>query len=114
MGDARGYWDGDTLVVETTNFTDKTPSFNPTIAESVGSGETLTLTERFRRVDADTLHYEFTIDDPASFTRAFTVVVPMRRSTLPVFEYACHEGNYGLLNILRGARVEENAQKGLE
>ena len=114
MGDARGHWDGDTLVVETTNFTDKTPSFNPTITESVGSGETLTLTERFRRVDADTLHYEFTIDDPASFTRAFTVVVPMRRSTVPVFEYACHEGNYGLLNILRGARVEENAQKGLQ
>ncbi len=107
LGDARGYWDGDTLVVETTNFTDKTASFSSAIFSSVGSGETLMLTERFRRVDAETLIYEFTIDDPKSFTRPFTVVIPMRQSDAPVFEYACHEGNYGLYNILAGARAEE-------
>ena len=107
MGDARGHWEGDTLVVETTNFTDKTPTFSASITSSVGSGETFTLTERFRRVDADTLVYEFTVDDPASFTRPFTAVIPMRRSDAPVFEYACHEGNYGLYNILAGARIEE-------
>ena len=109
MGDARGHWDGDTLVVETTNFTNKTPSFYSTITSSVGSGETLSLTERFRRVDANTLLYEFTVDAPMSFTRPFTAVIPMRKSDVPVFEYACHEGNYGLYNILAGARAEEAA-----
>ncbi len=109
MGDARGHWDGDTLVVETTNFTDKTPSFYSTITSSVGSGETLSLTERFQRVDANTLLYEFTVDAPESFTRPFTAVIPMRKSDVPVFEYACHEGNYGLYNILAGARAEEAA-----
>ena len=109
MGDARGHWDGDTLVVETTNFTDKTPSFNPTITSGVGSGETLTLTERFRRVDVDTLLYEYTVDDPATYTRPFTAAIPMRKSELPLFEYACHEGNYGMVGMLAGARAEEKA-----
>ena len=109
MGDARGHWDGDTLVVETTNFTDKTPSFNPTLTSSVGSGETLTLTERFRRVDADTLLYEYTVDDPTTFTRPFTAAIPMRKSEAPIFEYACHDGNYAMEGILAGARAEEQA-----
>ena len=109
MGDARGHWDGDTLVVETTNFTDKTASFNPTLTSSVGTGETLTLTERFRRVDADTLLYEYTVDDPTTFTRPFTAAIPMRKSEAPIFEYACHEGNYGMEGILVGARAEEKA-----
>jgi hypothetical protein len=109
MGDARGHWDGDTLVVETTNFTNKTPSFNPTITSSVGTGETLTLIERFRRVDADTLLYEYTVDDPTTFTRAFTAVIPMRKSDAPIFEYACHEGNYGMEGILAGGRAEDRA-----
>ena len=112
MGDARGHWDGDTLVVETTSFTDRTPSFNPTITSGVGSGETLTLTERFRRVDADTLLYEYTVDDPATYTRPFTVGIPMRKSELPIFEYACHEGNYGMVGMLAGARAEEKAAAG--
>ena len=107
MGDSRGHWDGDTLVVETANFTDKTPSFSPTIASAVGTGTNLTLIERFRRVDESTLLYEFIIDDPTTYTRPFTVALPMQKSEDPVFEYACHEGNYGLLHIMRGARIEE-------
>jgi len=106
-GVSRGHWEGDTLVVRTTNFTDKTASFAPGVTTAMGTGVTLTLTERFTRVDANTLHYEFTIDDPATFTKAFTVLVPMRHSDEPVFEYAWHEGNYGLMSILRGARQEE-------
>ena len=111
MGDGRGRWEGDTLVVETRNFSARTPSFNPSITSAVGSGETLRLTERFTRVDTDTLRYEYTVDDPATFTRPFSAAIPMRRSDLPLFEYACHEGNRGLNNILAGARaVERRAQ----
>ena len=106
MGDSRGYWDGDTLVVETTNFSDKTASFNPSVATAVGTGTTLRLTERFSRVADDTLLYEYTVDDPASFTAPFTVALPMKRGP-GMYEYACHEGNYGLLNILAGARAAE-------
>ena len=111
-GVSRGRWEGDTLVVRTTNFTDKTASFSPSVATAVGTGATLTLTERFRRVDGATLHYEFTVEDPATFTRPFTALVPMQKSDQPVFEYACHEGNIGLMNILRGARAEEAGQEG--
>ena len=106
MGDSRGYWDGDTLVVESTNFSDKVASFNPSVATAVGDGSTLRLTERFRRVADDTLLYEFTVDDPTTFTRPFTAVLPMKRGE-GMFEYACHEGNYGLFNILSGARAAE-------
>ena len=111
-GVSRGRWEGDTLVVRTTNFTDKTASFSPSVATAVGTGATLTLTERFRRVDGGTLQYEFTVEDPATFTRPFTALVPMQKSDQPVFEYACHEGNIGLMNILRGARAEEAGQEG--
>ena len=107
MGDSRGYWDGDTLVVETTNLTEHTGSFEPSAMQAIGTGLTVTLTERFRRLNPDTLLYEYTVDDPTIFTRPFTVAVPMRRNDEPLFEYACHEGNYGLLNILRGARAKE-------
>ena len=110
MGVSRGHWDGDTLVVESRNFTAKTSSFDPGATSSLGSGETLHLTERFTRLDEDTLLYEYTVDDSTTFTRPFTVALPMRKSDVPVFEYACHEGNYGLLNILRGARADEAAQ----
>ncbi len=105
MGDGRGRWDGDTLVVETTNFTDRTASFSPALTSALGTGATLTLTERFTRVDRDTLLYEYTVDDPTVFTRRFTAAIPMKRSELPVYEYACHEGNRGLANILAGARL---------
>ncbi len=108
-GDSRGHWDGDTLVVETTNFTGKTASFNDNITTAIGTGETLHLTERFTRVDAETLLYEYTIDDPTAFTRPFTVAQPMRKNSGQIFEYACHEGNYGMTNMLTGARIQEQA-----
>ncbi len=106
MGDSRGYWDGDTLVVETTNFSDKTASFNPSVATGAGDGTTLHLTERFSRVADDTLLYEFTVDDQTTFTQPFTAALPMKRGE-GMYEYACHEGNYGLFNILAGARQED-------
>jgi len=106
MGDSRGRWEGDVLVVETTNFTDKTASFNPSVATGAGAGTSLHLTERFSLVDGDTLQYEFTVDDLQTFTEPFTAVLPMKRGE-GMYEYACHEGNYGLMNILSGAREEE-------
>ena len=106
LGDSRGYWEGDTLVVESTNFTDKTASFNPSIAKAAGNGTTLHLTERFQLVGDDTLLYEYTVDDLTTFTQPFTAVLPMKRG-LDLFEFACHEGNYGLYNILSGARAQE-------
>jgi len=99
MGDSRGRWDGHTLVVTTTNFTDKT--------NIRGSGPNMRLVERFTRVDADTIDYQFTVDDPASFTRSWTAAIPMTKTEGPIFEYACHEGNYGMTNLLRGARAQE-------
>ena len=99
QGDSRGHWDGDTLVVDTRNFTDKT-NFR-------GSTDNLHLVERFTRVDADTLRYEATIEDATTFTTPWTVVVPMAKSEGRMFEYACHERNYGLEGILAGARADE-------
>jgi len=103
LGDSRGHWEGDTLVVETTNFTDKTV-FR-------GSTEALHLVERFTRVDANTLLYEFTVTDPASWTRPWSVALPMTRSSDKIYEYACHEGNFGLASILAGARADERADR---
>ena len=108
MGDSRGYWDGDTLVVESRNYTNKTSSFSPSVTTAAGDGTTLNLTERFTRVADDTLLYEFTVEDFATFTAPITAQIPMKRGE-PMFEYACHEGNYGLPNILAGARQAENA-----
>ena len=107
MGDSRGRWEGDTLVVETTSFTDKTASYGPEGPTAYGSGLTLHLTERFSRTADDILLYEYTVNDPATFTQPFTVALHMRSRTQPIFEYACHEGNYGMLNILAGAREQE-------
>ena len=107
-GDSRGRWEGDTLVVDSTNFTDKTPSFSSIIG-AMGSGATLHLIERFTRVSADTLLYEFTIDDPHTFTASWTAAIPMKKTDGPLFEYACHEGNYGMANLLSGARAQERA-----
>ena len=100
-GDARGRWDGDTLVIDTTNFTDKT--------NYRGSTDNLHLVERFTRVDAETLRYEVEIQDSTTFMAAWTVVVPMTRNAEPIFEYACHERNYGLDGILAGARADDRA-----
>ncbi|PYS35123.1 MAG: hypothetical protein DMG14_27710 [Acidobacteria bacterium] len=101
FGDSRGRWEGNTLVVETTNFTDKT-NFR-------GSGQNLRLIERFTRVDPDTLLYQFTVDDPQSFQRPWSAEIPMKRAKGPIFEYACHEGNYSIVNTLSAARAEEKA-----
>jgi len=99
LGDSRGRWDGDTLVVETTNFTSRT--------NVRGSGEGLRLVERFTRSGASTLLYEFTVDDPASFTKPWSAVLPMTKTGDRLYEYACHEGNYAMTGILRGARAGE-------
>jgi hypothetical protein len=122
MGDSRGRWEGQTLVVETTNFNDK-------IGEVIGNAMRLPngepngpryyavlgttdmmLIERFTRVDANTLDYQFTVTDPKTFTKAWTASAPMMKIKGPVFEYACHEGNYAIRNILSGARAKERAE----
>ena len=99
MGSYRGRWEGETLVIETRNFTGRNP-FR-------GSSEDMRLIERFTRIDEDTIVYRFTVDDPATWTRPWSVELPMRRTGGPLFEHACHEGNYGLYNMLAGARAEE-------
>jgi hypothetical protein len=101
-GDSRGHWEGDTLVVETTNFTNRT-AFR-------GASENMRLTERFKRLDADTLLYQFTVNDPDTFTKPWTVEIPVTRSGDPLFEYACHEGNYAMTGGLAGARTAEGKQ----
>jgi hypothetical protein len=103
MGDSRGHWDGNTLVVETTNFSDKT-AFR-------GSSDKLKIVERFTRTDANTLLYQFTIDDPTTWAKPWSAELPMKKAIGAIFEYACHEGNYGLANSLAGARVAEKASK---
>ena len=105
MGDSRGHWEGDTLVVTTTNFDDRIVANSTNCCGRSGSG--LRLTERFTRVGQDMIEFEYTVDDPTIYTRAWTVTLPMTRIPGPIYEYACHEGNYGLENILRGSRVEE-------
>ena len=102
MGDSRGRWEGDTLVVDTTNFYNKN-----SFTERYGATTAMTLVERFTRVDAETLLYEFTVEDPATWTVPWTVEVPMLYSDDQVWEYACHEGNYGMDGILAGHRAEE-------
>jgi hypothetical protein len=99
MGDSRGHWEGNTLVVDTTNFTDRNP-FR-------GSGENLHVVERFTRTDPDTVLYQFTVDDPTTWATAWSAEVPMTKIDGPIFEYACHEGNYGMPNNLTGARADE-------
>jgi hypothetical protein len=98
-GNPVGRWEGETLVVETTNFTDKTPF--------EGSSENMRLIERFTRTAEDTILYQFTIDDPATWSRPWSAELPMQKTIGPIFEHACHEGNYGLYNTLAGARAEE-------
>jgi hypothetical protein len=102
MGDSVGRWEGDTLVVETTNFTNKT--------RFRGSSEHMKVVERFTRVSADTILYRFTVEDPATWTRAWSGEYPWVGTTDPIYEYACHEGNYALGDIMRGARLLEKEE----
>jgi len=106
MGDSRGRWEGDTLVVDTTMFSDRLDSglgFR-------GSGEHLHLVERFTRVGEGTLLYEFTLEDETTWEAPWTAVVPMRQTSDLIYEYACHEGNYGMTNLLAGARKEDQTE----
>ena len=98
-GDPRGRWEGDTLVVDTTNFSPK--------SDFMGSHESLHLTERFTRVSADVLNYEFTVDDPTMWTRPWTAMIPLKHKNELIYEYACHEGNQAIPNMLAGHRFEE-------
>ena len=100
-GDSRGYWDGDSLVVETLNFLRETSFLRG------GSTAELRLTERFTRESPEILRYEVTVDDPSTWTRPWTYEVPMQLNPDPIYEYACHEGNYGMETILVGARQRE-------
>jgi hypothetical protein len=106
-GDSRGYYDDETLVVVTKNFNGLRQTFG-----SLGSNEDMVLTERFTRRAYDQVDYEWTIDDPSTFTDKITVIVPMTKVAGQIFEYACHEGNYGMTNILRGMRREDQDQSG--
>ncbi len=101
VGESRGRWEGDTLVVEITNFNGRAPY--------QGSSDTLTMTERYTRTGPDTLEYRFTIDDPTVWTTPWTGMFTYVRgdTQYELVEYACHEGNYGMTNILSGARARE-------
>ena len=99
MGDARGHWAGDTLVIDTTNFIGK--------GDFLGADENLHLTERLTRTDPQTILYEFTVDDPTAFTRPWSGEIPMRQTQEQLFKYECHEGNYTMTGVLGGARAEE-------
>ena len=99
IGDSRGRWDGDTLVVETMNFNGKNPLRD--------SSENMRVVERFTRLDENTIRYQFTVDDKSTWTKPWTAELAMQKTAGPIFEHACHEGNYGLYNTLAGARLEE-------
>jgi hypothetical protein len=104
LGNSRGRWEGDTLVVDTTNYNSKTHlRFFPV------AHETLRVIERFTRTAADTIDYRFTVDNPTMYTRPWTAVVPLTKAPGPIYEYACHEANYSLANVLRGYRHGEAA-----
>ena len=104
MGDSRGHWEGNTLVVETTNFNDKT--------RFQRAGQNMHLVERFTRTAPDTIMYEFTVDDPSAFTKPWTAQIPMKRTEGPIIEYACNEGNYAMAGMLAGARADEKKAAG--
>ncbi len=103
LGDSIGHWEGDTLVVETTNFREDNAFY--------GASENLKVIERFRRIDPDTILYRATIDDPDTYSKPWTMEFPFNATAGPVYEYACHEGNYAMTDILGGARKQEAAGK---
>jgi hypothetical protein len=106
MGDPRGHWEGNTLVVDTTNFSDQT-NFR-------WAGKNMHLIERFTRVAPDAILYEFTVDDPTTFTKPWTAALLMNKAEGPIYEFACHEGNYGMTGILSGARAQEKKRAALQ
>ena len=104
LGDSRGWWEGDTLVVETRNLTSKAADRTRT---KFGAGRHTTVVERFTRTSADTIDYRIIVTDPTEYTASWTAAIPMTALGGQLYEYACHEGNYAIGNILSGARVEE-------
>ena len=102
MGSSRGHWEGDTLVVETTNYSDKTTFRFP-------ASENLKVVERFTRTDAGNIDYRFTVHDPTMYTKTWTAVLPLVKAEGPIYEYACHEANYAMEHMLSGARAEDRA-----
>ena len=110
-GDSRGHWEGDTLVVDSTNFTDQTNFRGPpsTARQDIFSDANLHVVERFTLTDPDTITYRFTVTDPTVWTKPWSGELLMKRTKGPIYEYACHEGNYGLANILAGARAAEKS-----
>jgi hypothetical protein len=116
-GESRGYWEGNTLVVKTSNFSDKRATFqipnsfeDLTSGGAAGSADNMALTERFTPTSEGQLLYEYTIEDEATFAQPFTVMIPMRATDERMFEYACHEGNYAMESMLKGARLLESEQ----
>ncbi len=103
-GDSIGHWEGDTLVIETTNFTDKTRFY--------GSSENLKVTERLHRISENAINYRFTVEDPSTWERPWTGEYTWVRNEQPLYEYACHEGNYALVDVLKGGRAHDNDAKG--
>ncbi len=106
-GDARGYWDGDTLVVETTNFSAQADTPGGVFVRHRGSAEQLRLLERFTRVGPDTIEHVFTVDDPGNYAASWTAMIQLKSSSDTIFEYACHEGNIAMAGMLAGQRAEE-------
>jgi hypothetical protein len=104
MGDSRGHWEGDTLVVETTNYSSRIDTF-----KFPADSATLRIIEHFKRVSEDKIDYTWTVDNPTMYTRQWTATLPMTKDEGPIFEYACHEGNYGMRNVLSGYRAQEQA-----
>jgi len=104
MGDSRGHWEGNTLVVETTNFNDK--------VRFQRAGQNMKLVERFTRTAPETITYEFTVTDPSAFAKPWTAQIPMKRTDGPIIEYACNEGNYAMEGMLAGARADEKKSAG--
>ena len=113
LGDSRARWEGETLVVDTLNFSPKADeralSSTTGLPLVLGAGQHLRLVERFTRIDTDTIDYQFTVTDPTTYGTPWSASIPMPALEGTLFEYACHEGNYGLLNILRGARARDPA-----
>lgn len=111
LGDSRGHWEGNTLVVETTNFLDDTTSIGRNGSNAVATSDALRLVERFTPVDPDTIHYELTVDDPKIFTSPWKIAFQIRQEPgYQLFEYTCHEANYSMANMLSGARAQEKAE----
>ena len=113
LGASRGHWERNTLVVETTNFSDQTKlEFGaPPFGSVRGMGDKSRVVERFTRTDSSTVMYEFTIDDPVTYTKTWTAQTPWVKTDGRIFEYACHEGNYALTDVLSGARAAERGPK---